>query len=620
VKHVRCDEATEGVSRALDGAVDAGDLDRLDAHVATCATCQAFRRSALRVRQHLRYEVVTDVLDVEAAVLDAVRRPPPRRLPTLRRPRPSLRWLAPAAALVAGIVAGATFIGVRTDRSPDVAAAADISSRVLAAQVRVEALHADVAITERGWHPDVRVRTYRGRLDYRAPESLAITLEDASAYPSKAWRRNNVATVVDRDRSWRGGLAACPREAQPSCTPDQLRILGATEREPFPDAAPAPLDLVVPVASFAGGGETASLGERRVAGRPAIGVEVTVAQVAPLLHGILGSGNWRDLHATDRARLWLDRESLVPLRLEVLAAQSRERDRWAAHRGYSDQPDTPIFEMSLRGVRTGEPGPIESSAAPEGALARSHGFHDLPPDQVAAPSPATLPPGMTDYRAGVVETPNGPQVHVRTWTDGRAWLKLRVTREWSGERLFGDVGGPVRAVDLGAAGTAYVGDGGRRVALHGPGVDAVVTGTVGEAALLDVASSIGVRGEPVPPTWSEAGTATTKQATRALPGLLAPRNIGGFTEPAIRVDGDVVTFAYAGAGSRAFELVEGPGGVLIPPVGVDVRGVEVRRTTGRYSPDRGELEWIEDGKVIALRSRTMSLGELVRIANQLEPA
>src|SRR5262249_38228291 len=170
---MRCDEATESISFALDGALDFDELEQVDAHLATCASCRAFRQSALLVRQHLRYEVVTDVPDVEAAVFEAVRPRAARRTGTGWRPRPSLRWLAPAAALLAGIVAGATFIGLRADRSPDVAAA-DLSARVLDAQLRVDALSANVAITERGWHPDVPVRTYRGHLEYRAPESLAI--------------------------------------------------------------------------------------------------------------------------------------------------------------------------------------------------------------------------------------------------------------------------------------------------------------------------------------------------------------------------------------------------------------------------------------------------------------
>jgi hypothetical protein len=58
--------------------------------------------------------------------------------------------------------------------------------------------------------------------------------------------------------------------------------------------------------------------------------------------------------------------------------------------------------------------------------------------------------------------------------------------------------------------------------------------------------------------------------------------------------------------------------MLAPPVDVDARGVEVRRTTGRYSPERGELEWTENGITIALRSQSLSLGELLRIADHLE--
>src|SRR5262249_42260538 len=162
---------------------------------------------------------------------------------------------------------------------------------------------------------------------------------------------------------------------------------------------------------------------------------------------------------------------------------------------------------------------------------------------------------MTQHRAGVVETPSGPSVAVRTWTDGRAWLKLGVTREWPGGRLFGDVGGPVRAVDLGAAGVAYVGDGAPRGRPAGGGEApaAAGRGRGGGTAVRKVASALGVQGESVPPGWPEAGTATRAQAATALPNLVTPRKLGGFSEPAIRIDGDVVTFAYAGAGSRGFE-------------------------------------------------------------------
>lgn len=617
---MQCDEATEHISLALDGAIDPPELERLESHLATCASCQTFRQSSLRVRQHLRFEVVTAVPDVESAVLDAVRQEPARSVRTRRRSRTPVRWLAPAAALLAGIIVGATFIGVRADRSPDTAAAADLSSRILVAQGRVDALDAELRVTERGWHPDVPVRTYEGHLEYRAPESLSITLDDTSTYPSKAWQPNDVTTIVDRDQAWRGGVAACPRESQPSCTPDRLRLLGTTEREPFPDAAPAPLDLVVPVGSFAGGGASVALGERTISRREAVGVEITVAQAAPLLDGLLTNGNWRELYPTDRVRLWLERRSLVPLQLDVYAARSQERDRWAARRGYADDPATPILELQLRDVRIDSADGAEFPRAPQGALERSQGFRDLPTDQVDAPTPGFLPAGMTPYRSGVVETPGGPAVSVRTWTDGRAWLKVRVTREWPGGRLFGDVGAQVRAADLGPSGVAFVGDGGRRVGLHGVGVDVVVTGSVSREALIEVASTLGVHGEPVPTNWSESATTTVGQAAKALPGVLVAHRLTGFSDPAIRIDDDVVTLAYAGAGARTFELFEAADAVLTPPVDPDVRGVEVRGHTGRYSPERGELEWIENGIAITLRSDTLSLGESLRIADRLRPA
>jgi hypothetical protein len=311
---------------------------------------------------------------------------------------------------------------------------------------------------------------------------------------------------------------------------------------------------------------------------------------------------------------------LVPLRFDVFPARGAERERWAAHRGYDDDPGEPVLAVALHHVRLGAAAPLDVADAPAGTTERPQGFRELPADQVPAPVPAELPVGMAAYRAGVVETPSGPVVGVRTWTDGRAWLKVRATAEWSGGRLFGDPGTPVRAVDLPGGDVAYVGDGGRRVAVHGARTDAVVTGSVSTATLLRVVDSLGIDGEPVPATWAEAATATVAEARAAVPGVLVPKRVPGFAAPAIRVDGGVVTLAAAGPGDRGFELFEAHAAVLTPPVDPDVRGVRVRGTAGRFSPERGELEWLEDGLAIALRSRTLSLGELVRIAEDLRRA
>ena len=264
---MRCDEASERMSLALDGALDGAEADRVDDHVAGCAVCRSFRESSLRVRQHLRYESWSDVPDVETRVLYAADRA------TRRRGRGELAHTerGPPLARSRGGVARrcrrrAAFIGVRTRRLPDVAVAADLSGRVLVAQQRVDALDAKIS------SPNVDGTERAGAHLHAAAGVRRTRVARRSAWPtppSTRRRRGGATTcriVVDRDQEWRSGPAACPRESQPTCTPAQPRILGATAREPFPDASPAPLDLVVPVGSFAGGGASASLGSGRSTG------------------------------------------------------------------------------------------------------------------------------------------------------------------------------------------------------------------------------------------------------------------------------------------------------------------------------------------------------------------
>jgi hypothetical protein len=208
-------------------------------------------------------------------------------------------------------------------------------------------------------------------------------------------------------------------------------------------------------------------------------------------------------------------------------------------------------------------------------------------------------------------------VSVISFTDGRAWVVVRSTTAWPGGRLFGDPGGVVRRLDLGPAGVAYAAEDGSRVAVHGDSVDLVVAGSLAPADLRRVAASTGVVGKPVPDGWAEAATATFAEARRAVPHLLLPAALRGFGPPAVRVDGESVTVAYAGAGDRAFIVTEAPGRRLLPPLDPDARTVRVRRLDARWSPDRGELEWIEDGLVVTLRSSTLGLGELAGVADRL---
>jgi hypothetical protein len=622
---VRCEQARADLSLVADGELAGGRDAPLAAHLAGCGACTAFQAHLAAIRQQLRFEPVGAVPDVAPRVMAAVRQRARAEVPARPAARggaPRSRRLLPvAAAFLAGAVVGATFVGLG-GRRPAQVALADLPARVVAAQRALTSLDAEVSLVERNWHPDVPERVLRGRLRYRAPESLALRLSDRTAYPSAAWARNDVTLVVTGDRWWTRGPRGCPAEAQPACTPRAPEVRLVERREPFADATPVPLDLVTPVRSFTPAAAPVPLGAGRVGGRAAVGVATTAAQVAPLLAGLAPAGNLRAVHPGDPVELWLDEAALVPLALRVTVAAGGERQRWAAAHGYPDRPGQVVLELTLRGVRLN--GPLEAGAfppPPPGAKAEDAGFRDEPGQGGAggaAPDPAWLPAGFRPHRSGVVGGAGGPRVTVRTWTDGRAWLKVRATRDWPGSRLFGDLGPLVRPLAL-EAGVGYASEDGARVAVHGDAVDLVVGGSLASADLVRVAAALPVAGRPVPAGWAEAATATLPRARAASPGLLRPR-APGFAPPAVRVDGKVVTLAYAGPGSRGFLLVQAPGTRLTPPLDADARGVGVRGSDGRWSAERGQLEWVEAGRVLDLRSATLSLEELLAIAASLEPA
>jgi hypothetical protein len=483
------------------------------------------------------------------------------------------------------MVVGATLVSARPGSGPELVGA-DIPRRVLAAQTRLDSLRARVDITERGWHPSVPVRRLTGTLQYEAPETVALHIEDQTRYPSDRWRPNDVDIVVDRSGWWARGPAPCPAEAQPGCTPAAPRVRVITGREPFAEDLPAPIDLVLPASGFGvGDNATVLADERQFDGRPATGVVTTAAQIAALLDFLRLAGNWRPIAPTAPVTLWLDTATLVPVLVDVGDA------------------------LQIRLHRVTPPGPFEAGAAPAAPIVRDAGFRD---GAAAGVTPSWLPDGMEPYRSGTTGS-----VLASSWSDGRAWIKLRSTTTWPGGRLFGGLGDVQRTVPLPGTGVAYVAEGGRKVAVHGAGVDVVITGSVDSAALVRVAASLGVRGEAVPGDWAEASTATLATARAVLVPLLELRGSRDFAPPSIRVEGSTVTLAYAGAGDRGFALVQTSGTALAPPLDAEVTGVRLRGRIARWTPDAHTLEWVESGHVVELRSRTLRLAELVDVASHL---
>jgi hypothetical protein len=612
---VRCDETRALVSAAADGEIDDVERARLDDELARCPDCRAFADSVASLRTRLRFEIVSPSTDLTAAVLERLAAPAhaaPRR-------RRSLLAVA-AAALVAGFAAGTVFVGVT--REPDAPVAAlDVGAAVLEAQHTVGGLSADVRITERGWHPDVPVRSYAGTLRYRSPETLVLQLHDRTDYPSAAWHANDVTRVADEATSWSRAWRACPREALPECLEPAPAARRVVNREPFPDATPLPLDLVVPVGTFARSAETPVLDRANVNGREAVQVGITVAQARPLLDGFLEAGTWRELHPTDSVDLWLDAAAMVPLRVTVTRAATTERAEWAAAKGYADRDGEPILSIDLTNVDLASNAvsdvAVTAPPAPSDGSRRDAGFHA---DARVAErlAPASLPPDMRLVRAGRVDA-GGAVVDVAAWSDGRAFVKVRATDAWNEDRLFGQLGELVRAVELDGAGVGYVDERGARVGLHSDDLDVVVTGSLTERDLVRIASSLGVTGEAVPKSWPEASTRSVDELRSLVPHLLVPAGLDGFGPPAARIRGNAAMMTFAGPGSRGFTLVQVDADTVGPPLDDDVREVTVRGRPGRWSPSLGTLEWREDG-VVSLSSTTLSLDELLAIASQLERA
>lgn len=607
---MRCEAVQRLLSDRLDDPLAPATEAAVRDHVADCGACASFEHRLQRWRRQLRVVALEPPPDVAGAVRSRLEAEDPPRHRTGGR----VWWPRAAAVFVVAFSLGAAVVGLG---GPQRLAATELDQLVRSGQHEVRALQATVAVTELGWHPEVPVRRYRGTMTYRAPESLLLGLEDQTTYPDDRWRGNDVTVVVDEEVAWTRARVGCPGAALPDCLPPAPQTTLVTGREPFDPAESVPLDLVVPVDSFGTADTPGEPTEARVAGRDAIQTTVTVAQLRPFLDGLLGVGTWRRLFATDRATVALDARYGIPLRVEVTAAPGVERDRWAAMHGYDDTAGGVIWSWELSDVRVnveGADGPPAPPANPDRRLDRGFETADVDLDGLAAP--VADPPGdLTLHRVGRVG-----QVQVASWSDGRAWVRVRVHPGWDQPRLFGRTGGDlVRRISLDDGTVAYVVEGGGAILIHADDHDVAITGSVTSQTLRQVAEQLDVGGRPVPRHWTEAAGGTLAQARETLPGLLAPPAVATFTGPAVRIDGETVTLSYSGNGDRGLVLTQAPGDVLGPPLDAVVLGVTVRDRPGRYTPRTGTLEWVEDGRTVSLRSTSLTRTELLAIASRLEP-
>lgn len=626
---MRCDAARRELSARMDGAADREVDDALDAHVAGCPDCRAFLAGAERLREVARLEPAGPVPDLVPRIMAEIR--------ARAVVRPLRRWRVPAwsryaaafaaGALVAAIVAGG-LPGVR--RAPSPALAMEIPRRIAAASAEVTSYHATFRITERGFHPRVPERRFVADVRFRAPEEFRAVIRDLTRYPSDAWPRNDVTLAVDADRWFLDAPRTCPRQALPSCAPGGRDVRTVRGRAPFDGDAPLPTDIVLPVRALAGSDRVRVVGETSVLDRPAVVVELDERDAVSLFGYLFEGGSWRPFFPHDRVYVSLDATSWFPLAYEVRAATSPERRLWAERNGLRDEAAGDLlFRAEARSLDTRTP-TLPAIPSPPGA--DDDGFRDRSIDTLAArighrPIVPFDLEGLRPYRAGLFVSGGHPRDEILlAYARGLSWLVITETRSWDQPALFGDVTPLVQQVRLPDHGVAYyepaTGTLGRRLAIHSQGWDVALESNLPRPDLLRIAGSIPLDGARAPRRW--LGQATLEHAEASAPFLLLPSSLpSGYRLSSVFIErpGVAVYFRRAGAelDGGGIRLYQASGVAMPPPLEPEVLAVRVRGVTGRYSPTRGELEWVEDGVYRSLGGSALDLEGLLAVARSLEP-
>ena len=640
---MRCEVAERELSSRLDGEADRRTQRSLDEHVQTCPRCRAFEARIGRIHELARVQPAGPVPDLVPAIMAQVRRQrSPRRgaVITLRRPSPV--WGRYAAAFVAGAVAAALLLGglplIR--RAPSPALAAEIPGRVAEASRQAETYRATFRVEERNFHPAVPVRRFTAEITFRAPEEFRAEVRDLTRYPAGQWPRNHLVLVLDGERWQVEGPVTCPREALPVCPLEGRERRAVRGREPFDNDTPPPTDVVVPVRTLAGSDRVRVAGEGDVLDRRVVVVELPYRDATPLFAYLHAAGTWRPFYPLDLVRVSLDAETWFPLAYEVWPSATPERRLWSVRNGLPGEgADAPVFRAEAASFtesvpRTWRPTPLP--VAP-----RDQGFREVPLESLTQRGlliPTDLA-GLRPYRAGRFVLGGRPSDEILlSYTQGLTWLKLRETRRWRRSEVFGL--GPLAApVRLRGGGVAYYEPAtsslGRRLSIHARGWDLYLESNLPRDDLLRVAASLPITGRPVPRRWTVQrwpGGVVREQvsidrAVAEAPYLLLPRSLPDGFRPWLAQlvrEGPrtSVTVYYRRPGTEldgiGIRLHQAPGTPLPPPMDPDVLAVEVRGILGRYSPVRGELEWVEDGVYRSVGGTALDLAGLLKVAESLE--
>jgi outer membrane lipoprotein-sorting protein len=655
---VDCERARRAISERMDGERLPPRLTAaMERHVADCGACAAFEAGAWKLREAARFEVAPAVPDLVDSIMASVEAERQERAPVrlrllpggrARRPLlPARIRLAPvAAALAVGLVAGSLAVGGPWQRPEGLSVdAAEVTRGVAAAATTLSQYQARFAVTEYHFSPDVPVREFSMNVWFQAPERFRLDVVDHTQYPSKDVTPTDLELIVNGSSWYSVGLSACPIDV---CPPRETIV---ENRVPFSSTTPAPTDLILPVISLADADQLKVVGRGSLLGRPALEVRLPFERAEPLFPFLSLGGSWRPFFGSDQVDLWLDAKSWLPLSYAVYPAQGRERDEWALRFGLpSESPGQPILQVVALSVDREPPAagtfriPQTNGGTDQGAkpvsitqASQETGFRPVEPEDVD---------GLSLYQVVLphVSTSEGePPQTLITYSKGLAWLKLGETRGWTSNTLYGPVGLQAQEVSLANGGVAYyepaTADHGRRLSIHAAGTDLYVETNLSRDKLLDVAGSLPVTGIPIPATWAVRTSpeglterVTLAQAAAEMPFTIMlpasealPAGYAVASAEIVRLRQDTALNVYfqqldTDLGTGPIRLHEEVAKKLPPASSAAQSEVEVRGVIGRWTPDRNQLEWVDQGVYLSLDAGGLSLADLLTVAASLEPS
>jgi hypothetical protein len=335
----------------------------------------------------------------------------------------------------------------------------------------------------------------------------------------------------------------------------------------------------------------------------------------------------------------------------VYPAEGRERDEWALRFGLpSESPRQPIFQVVALSVDR-EPPPTGTFHIPQtkgvtdqGAkpvsiseASKQTGFQPVQPEDVE---------GLSLYQVVLPSTSSStgePRQTLITYSEGLAWLKVGETRSWTSNTPYGPVGIQAQEVRLANGGVAYYEPAtaahGRRLSIHAAGTDLYIETNLSRDKLLNVAGSLPVTGIAIPDTWAvrrspEGVTerATLPHAAAEMPFTIMlpasealPAGYAMASAEIVRLHQDTALNVYfqqqdTDLGTGPIRLHEEVATKLPPASSAAQSEVEVRGVIGRWTPDRNQLEWVEQGVYLSLDAGGVSLPDLLAVAASLEPS